>query len=178
MYLLIHAEIYPWFPVVRDFIAGHLRSQYLMQFTCSSAYACWWLVRARDEPAATPLAPANWWYMLCKHATISWWRHEMKTFSALLAISAGNLLVTGEFPAQRPVTRRFGAFFYLRLNNRLSKQSWGWWFGTPSRPLWRHCNDTSLLCILLLWILLWIWEGKPASNIQINGFPFLSRLSC
>ena len=26
------------------------------------------------------------------------------------------------------------------LNKRLSKQSWGWWFGTPSRSLWRHCN--------------------------------------
>ena len=23
---------------------------------------------------------------------------------------------------------------------RLSKQSWGWWFETPSGPLWRHCN--------------------------------------
>ena len=21
-----------------------------------------------------------------------------------------------------------------------SKQSWGWWFDTPSRPLWRHCH--------------------------------------
>ena len=31
-------------------------------------------------------------------------------------------------------------FFYLRLNKRLSKQSWGWWFETLSRPLWRHCN--------------------------------------
>ena len=30
--------------------------------------------------------------------------------------------------------------FYLRLNKRLSKQSWGWWFETPSRPLWRQCN--------------------------------------
>ena len=26
------------------------------------------------------------------------------------------------------------------LNKRLSKQSWGWWFDTPSRSLWRHCN--------------------------------------
>ena len=26
------------------------------------------------------------------------------------------------------------------LNERLSKQSWGWWFETPSRSLWRHCN--------------------------------------
>ena len=31
-------------------------------------------------------------------------------------------------------------FFYLRLNKRLSKQSWGWWFATPSRPFWRHRN--------------------------------------
>ena len=26
------------------------------------------------------------------------------------------------------------------LNKRLSKQSWGWWFETPTRSLWRHCN--------------------------------------
>ena len=26
------------------------------------------------------------------------------------------------------------------LNKRLSKQSWGWWFETSSRSLWRHCN--------------------------------------
>ena len=59
---------------------------------------------------------------------------------ALLAICAGNSPVTGEFPAQRPVTRSFDVFFDLRLNKQLSKQRWGWWFETPSRPLWRHCN--------------------------------------
>ena len=26
------------------------------------------------------------------------------------------------------------------LNKRLNKQSWGWWFETPSCSLWRHCN--------------------------------------
>ena len=26
------------------------------------------------------------------------------------------------------------------VNKRLSKQSWGWIFETPSHPLWRHCN--------------------------------------
>ena len=31
-------------------------------------------------------------------------------------------------------------FFYLRLNKRLSKHSRGWWFGTPFRSFWRHCN--------------------------------------
>ena len=69
-----------------------------------------------------------------------WWHHQMETFSALLAICAGNSPVPGEFPAQRPVTRSFDVFFDLRLNKRLSKQSWGWWFETISRPLWRHCN--------------------------------------
>ena len=68
--------------------------------------------------------------------TMTWWRHQMVTFSALLAICAGNSPVNGEFPAQRPVTRSFD----LRLNKRLSKQSWGWWFETLSCPLWRHCN--------------------------------------
>ena len=52
--------------------------------------------------------------------------------------------VTGhcEFPTQRPVTRSFDIFFDLRPNKRLSKQSGGWWFETPSPPLWRHCNAT------------------------------------
>ena len=45
---------------------------------------------------------------------------------------------------QRPVTRRFDVFFDLRLNKRLSKQPWGWWFETLSRPLWRHRNVMTL----------------------------------
>ena len=41
----------------------------------------------------------------------------METFSALLAICAGNSPVPGEFPAQRPVARSFDVFFDLRLIN-------------------------------------------------------------
>ena len=70
----------------------------------------------------------------------SWWRHQMETFSTLLAICAGNSPVLGEFPTPRPVTRSFDFFFDLRLNKWFSKQSWGWWFETLSRPLWRHRN--------------------------------------
>ena len=58
-----------------------------------------------------------------KIPTCSWWRLQMETFSALLAICAGNSPVPGEFPTQRPVTRNFGVFFDLRLNKWLSKQS-------------------------------------------------------
>ena len=39
-----------------------------------------------------------------------------------------------------PVMRSFDVFVDLHLNNRLSKHSWGWWFETLSRSLWRHCN--------------------------------------
>ena len=53
----------------------------------------------------------------------------------------GNSPITGEFPAQRPVTRSFDVFFDLRLNERLSKQSRGWLIGTLSRPLWRQSNE-------------------------------------
>ena len=63
----------------------------------------------------------------------SWWRHQMETFSALLVICAGNLLVIGEFPAQRPVTRSFDVFFDLHPNKRLNKQPWGWRFEMPTR---------------------------------------------
>ena len=75
-----------------------------------------------------------------KHGN-TWWRHQMETFSALLAICAGNSPVPGEFPTQRPVTGSFDVFFDLCLNKRLRKQSRGWWFETLSCPLWRHRND-------------------------------------
>ena len=50
-----------------------------------------------------------------------WWRHQMETFSALLA-------------------KCFDVFFDLCLNKRLRKQSWGWWFQTLSLILWCHWN--------------------------------------
>ena len=103
------------------------------------------LTRGKSEIIAATIT--NHGEMQLKHYTClyqtvdnSWRRHQMEPFSALLAICAGNSPVTGEFSAQRPVTRSFDAFFDLRLNKRLSKQSWGWGFETLSRPLWRHCN--------------------------------------
>ena len=52
-----------------------------------------------------------------------WWCHQMEKFSALLAICAGNSPVTGEFPAQRPVTRSFDVLLWSAwingwVNNR------------------------------------------------------------
>ena len=47
-------------------------------------------------------------------SSLPWWRLQMKTLSALLALCAGNSTVTGEFPARRQVTRSFDVFFDLR----------------------------------------------------------------
>ena len=80
---------------------------------------------------------------------VTWWHHQMDIFSALLALCAGNSPVSGEFPCQRPVTRSFDAFFDLRLNKRLSKQSRGWWSETPPRSLWRQCNEMSRISVTL-----------------------------
>ena len=95
-----------------------------------------------------------WWSVWWNHDS-PWWRHEMETFSALLAICAGNSPVPGEFPAQRPVTRSFDVYFELRPNKRLSKQSWGWWFETLSPPLWRHRN-ASYAC--------WTWHRTAETH--------------
>ena len=55
----------------------------------------------------------------------------METFSVLLAFCAGNSPVTGEFPAQRPVTRSFDVFFDLSLKN-------GWVNNREAADLRRH----------------------------------------
>ena len=84
---------------------------------------------------------SHWPDWIISHNCSTWWCHQMETFSALLAICAGNSPVTGEFPAQRPVTWSFDVFFDLRRNKPLSKQWWGWWFKMLSCPLWSHCNE-------------------------------------
>ena len=104
---------------------------------------CYWSYVVQGE-----MGPA-WW----RHKALmnwinfgsAWWRHQMEPFSALLAICAGNSPVTGDFPSQRQVTRSFDVFLELRLNKRLSKQWWGWWFETPLLSLWRHCNGKWLV---------------------------------
>ena len=88
-----------------------------------------------------------WQWPLGWHA-LSHYRYIMMTSSS------GNIFrvtghLCGEFTGHRwiPRTKTSDAelwwCFHLRLNKRLSKQWCGWWFETPSRPLWHHCNDVS-----------------------------------
>ena len=101
---------------------------------CVLAYSCLWncypishiqtVSPSMDMEILGSKFPFDW-NSSCKHTVQSidfppWWRHQMETFSALLAICGGNSPVTGEFPAQRPVSRSFDIFFVMRLNKRLS----------------------------------------------------------
>ena len=49
------------------------------------------------------------------------------------------------FPRTKVSDAELGYFFDLHLNKRLIKQWWSWWFETPSRPSWRHCNAWILM---------------------------------
>ena len=72
---------------------------------------------------------------------ITWWCHQVEAFSTFLALCEGNPPVIGGFPSQRPVAWSFDVFFDVPLNKRLKIQSRCWWFETPWRSLWRHCNE-------------------------------------
>ena len=95
----------------------------------------------------------------------------------------GEFTGPGKFPTQRPVTRSFDVFFDLRLNKRLSKQPWGWWFETPSWSLWRQSNVlwwcrgacSAPSHYLNLWLLLANWTIRSKYSelyIKINIFRF------
>ena len=89
----------------------------------------------------------------CCEVTIphgKWWLYH----AIMMTSSNGNIFrvtgpLCGEFPTKRPVTRGVDVFFDLRFN----KQSWGWWFVTPSCSLWRHCNDIIDISVLALFFL-------------------------
>ena len=81
------------------------------------------------------------WFLVFK-CRIYFGHNNMMTSSngniyALLALCAGNSPVTGEFPHKGQWR---GALMFSLICALV--YGWGWWFETPSRPLWRHFNDT------------------------------------
>ena len=105
----------------------------------------------------------------------------METLTVLLTIWVMNSPTTGEFPAQRPVTWSFDVFFDLRLYICLSKQSWGWWFETPSRPLWRDCDvNEKKMVPQLKWRVLSVIGTNWNSNFHVYhriAFPLYLQVS-
>ena len=90
--------------------------------------------------------PAYWWPS--DHDDVIKWKYFPRYWPSVRGIHRS--------PVNAPhkghgVSRSFDVFFDLRLNKGLSKQSWGWWVETPSRPLWRHCNDGYWIDTRLPW---------------------------
>ena len=103
--------------------------------------------KARDtQQGGWPSLSVVCWCLImqdqCWHRLISWWRHQMEKFSALLVLCAGNSPVTGEFPSQRPVTRSFDVFFDLRLNK-------GWVNNREAGDLRRHRAHYDVIVVLM-----------------------------
>ena len=72
----------------------------------------------------------------------TWWLHQMETdFPRYWPFVRGIHRSPVNSPHKGQWRGALMFFFDLRLNKRFSKHWWGWWFETPSRPLWRHCND-------------------------------------
>ena len=79
-----------------------------------------------------------------KFPPMVWWRHQMETIVALLALCEGSHRSPMDSPHKSQWRGAF-MFFYLRPNKRLSKQSRRPWFETPWCSLWRHCNGFAVV---------------------------------
>ena len=86
----------------------------------------------------------------------SWWRHQMETFSALLALCVEISPVTDKFSSQRPVARSFNVFFDLGLNIRLSKHR-----GTGDLIRHRAYYDLTVVSYFELMVIYWTHEDTP-----------------
>ena len=96
----------------------------------------------------------------------AWWRHQMETFSALLALCAGNSPVTCEFPSQRRVARSFDVFLICAWIN-------GWVNNREAGDLRRHGAHYDVT-------VMWFIERKLESILSSSkhGFrcPFIEHI--
>ena len=102
--------------------------------------------------------------------------HQRKVKANMIMSSNGNIFrISGHLcrnslvPAQKPVTWSFDVFFDLCLNKQLSKQSWGWWFETPSHSSW-HCNVVSWG-----WCGIWLYSNTGLSSTSYEQIPITYR---
>ena len=129
-----------WYPEYRETFVTYCYIGYHTINSCSGMDGYWINYSCQSPVTIRHLVLFSSRYDDLGDGEWTWWRHQMETFFALLALCLGNSPVTGEFPSRRPMTRSFDVFFDLHLNKRLSKQSRRRWFETPWCLLWRHYN--------------------------------------
>ena len=80
----------------------------------------------------------NGWQGFQKHDDVTIWKHVPRYWPFVGGIHRSP--VNSQHNGQWRGALMF--FFYLRLNKRFSKLSWGWWFQTQSLSLCRHCSES------------------------------------
>ena len=125
----------------------------------SSSFPCWTPVVRVSLNYAFPFLYGTYPRVPCvTHDDVIKWKHFPRNWPFVRGIH--------RFPVNSPHKDQWrGAlmfFFYLCLNKRLSKQSWGWWFETLSRSLWRHRNERHVTIIDIM--------GRRTPNIDHGVF--------
>ena len=100
------------------------------------------------------------------HDDVIKWKH----FPRYLPFVRGIHRSSVNSPHKWPVTRSFDVFFDLRPNKRLSKQSWGWCFKTPSRLLWLHCKGSYPYVLAMEQILVSILDNMNVNVEEVKIF--------
>ena len=72
-------------------------------------------------------------------------------------------------PRTRASDAELWCFFDLYLNKRLSKQSWGWWFETPLRPLRCHYNGMKTFEYQNVGLYWRVYHAPPGTQCLAQG---------
>ena len=105
-----------WFHLTIDWASDYLAMLRLKLIHVSKrGHKCQFRIytRAKHDP--------NCAQMSLNLMVLPWWRHQMETFSALLALCEEISMVTSEYPSQRPVKSSFDVFFDLCLNKKVQQ---------------------------------------------------------
>ena len=117
-------------------------------------YVLWCCTLATGQPM-TLIKMMNWIELIPLH-------YQSKAFNISLKTMNPRWI-----PRTKASDAELWCFFDLRLNKRLSKQSWGWCFETLSRPLWRHCNVWYVRHLIICSV---EWDRSPWTCIFPNSW--------
>ena len=116
----------------------HLLSMPKSEINCVSK-------RSRCLPKSVPLLSPPMHGQKCRiHDDVIKWNHFSRYWPFVWGIHRSP--VNSPHKGQWRGTLMF--FFYLRLNERLSKHLWVWWLETPSSQKWRHINALVRICTI------------------------------
>ena len=138
---------------------------------CSAAALCLFVTRSVHLDISVSI--------LCSHDDVIKWKHFPRYWPFVWRIHRS--------PVNSPHNGQWrGALMISLIWAWLSKQSWGWWFETPSRPLWRHCNGIEAQLSVLLWdhffhrslSTQWPVDSPHGGAVMWKAFPWLDVNMC